>query len=158
MLLFGHLGITLAVAWFMESRLKTRIDYKLILLGSIFPDIVDKPIGTAFLNNGRIFGHTLLFIIILVLISLKYKRLIFLSFASALHIAEDETWVEPETLFWPLLGDFPAKEHLSFYEYMNIIISEYTPSLSHVFIFEVVGAIIILAFVFRKLFGNANKY
>jgi hypothetical protein len=59
-------------------------------------------------------------------------------------------WNEPETFFWPLLGfEFPAKEHVSFYEYIERIISEYTPSLSHVFISEVIGFIIILAFLKR---------
>jgi len=71
-------------------------------------------------------------------------------------IIEDRMWNEPETLFWPLLGfEFPAKEHLSFYEYLSKILSEYIPSLSNVFISEVIGLAIILAFLKRKMQLNA---
>jgi len=153
MLLFGHIGITLGIAWLIESKLKVKIDYKLIAIGSLLPDIIDKPVGMILLplNNGRVFGHTLLFVLILLLIGLKYRKSLFLSFASFLHLIEDEIWNEPETLFWPLFGfEFPAKEHLSFYEYLSKILSEYTPSLSHVFISEVIGLIMILAFLRRS--------
>ena len=133
MLLFGHIGITLGVAWLIESKLRVKIDYRQIAIGSLLPDMIDKPVGMILLpiNNGRIFGHTLLFLLILLIISLKYRKFLFLSFASFLHLIEDEIWNEPETLFWPLLGEFPAKEHSSFYEYIGRILSEYL-SLIHI--------------------------
>ncbi len=154
MLLFGHIGITLGIAWLAESKLKIKMDYRLIAVGSLLPDIIDKPVGMILLplNNGRVIGHTLLFILILLLIGLKYRKSLFLSFASLLHLIEDEMWREPQTLFWPLLGfEFPAKEHGSFYKYVGRIISEYTPSLSHVFISEIIGLAIILAFLREKV-------
>ncbi|MBE8539355.1 metal-dependent hydrolase [Geoglobus acetivorans] len=157
MLLFGHIGITLGIAWLIESRLRIRMDYRLIAVGSLLPDMIDKPAGMLLLllNNGRVFAHTLLFILTLHLIGLKYRGFLFLSFASFLHLIEDEMWNEPETLFWPLLGGFPARERVGFYEYVERIISEYTPSLSHVFILEVTGFIVILVLVMRRgsLFG-----
>jgi len=158
MLLFGHIGITLGIAWLTEEKLKVRIDYRLILIGSLLPDIIDKPVGMILLpiKNGRMFGHTLLFIFILLLIGLKYRKSLCLSFASLLHLLEDEIWNEPETLFWPLLGDFPAKEYGSFYKYVEKMVSGYTPSLSHIFISEVIGFIIILAF-FSKEIKIASK-
>lgn len=152
MLLFGHLGITLGIAWFLESKLRVRMDYRMILIGSLLPDILDKPVGMILLpfNNGRIFAHTLLFILTLLLIGLKCRKFLFLSFASFLHLIEDEMWNEPQTFFWPLFGlEFPAKEHTGFCEYLERILSEYTPSFSHVFISEVAG-IIILAFFLKK--------
>ncbi|AGK60062.1 hypothetical protein Asulf_00026 [Archaeoglobus sulfaticallidus PM70-1] len=133
------------------------MDYRLIFIGSLLPDIIDKPLGMILLplNNGRVFGHTLLFILILLLIGLKYRKSLFLSFASFLHLIEDELWNEPETFFWPLLGDFPAKEHSSFYEYIERIISEYTPSLSHIFISEVIGIVIILIFLKERVISTS---
>jgi len=153
MLLFGHIGITLGIAWLVNRIFKVKMDYRLIAIGSLLPDIIDKPLGMIILplNNGRIFGHTLLFILILLLIGLKYRKSLFLSFASFCHLIEDRMWNEPETFFWPLLGfEFPAKEHLSFYEYLSRILSEYIPSLSHVFISEVIGFIMISAFLRRS--------
>ena len=152
MLLFGHIGITLGIAWFAESRLKIKIDYRLIVVGSLLPDIIDKPVGMILLplNNGRVFGHTLLFILIFLLTGLKYRKSLFLSFASFLHLIEDKMWSEPQTLFWPLLGfEFPAKGYASFYDYLSGILSEYKPSLSHVFISEVMGLAVILLFLTR---------
>jgi hypothetical protein len=77
MLLFGHIGITLGVAWLIESKLKVKMDYRLIIIGSLLPDIIDKPVGMILLplNNGRVFGHTLLFILILLLIGLIHNPL-----------------------------------------------------------------------------------
>jgi hypothetical protein len=158
MLLFGHIGITLGVVWLTETwlteKFKVRVDYSLIFIGSLLPDIIDKPVGMILLplNNGRVFGHTLLFILIFLLIGLKYRKSsLALAFTSFLHLLQDEMWNEPETFLWPLLGfELPAKEHSSFYEYIKRIISEYTPSLSHIFISEVIGFTIILAFLMRR--------
>jgi len=165
MLLFGHIGITLGIAWLTDAQLtktfKMKVDYRLMLLGSLLPDIIDKPVGMVLLplNNGRIFGHTLLFILIFFLVGLKYRKSSFLAFASLLHLFEDEMWNEPETLFWPLLGfEFPAKEYTSLYEYLGRIISEYRPSLSHVFISEVIGLAVILAFLVKKVLPRCQKY
>ena len=153
MLLFGHIGITLGIAWFVESKLKVKMDYMLIILGSLLPDIIDKPLGMIILplHNGRVFAHTLLFVLILLAIGLRYRKSLFLSFASLLHLIEDRMWNEPQTLFWPLLGfEFPAKEHASFCNYLSRILMEYIPSFSYVFVSEVVGATIILMFLLSK--------
>ncbi|MBA7692845.1 hypothetical protein ES703_101414 [subsurface metagenome] len=79
MLIFGHVGITLGAAVFLNGALTksyslcaggrasglaslgNRIDIRLLLLGSLLPDIIDKPIGQFFFrdtfSNGRIFCH-----------------------------------------------------------------------------------------------------
>ncbi len=60
-------------------------------------------------------------------------------------------WNEPETLLWRLLGfESPVKEHTSFYKYLAKIVFEYIPSLSHVFISEVIGLAVILVFFLKK--------
>lgn len=44
------------------------LDYRLLVLASMLPDIIDKPLGQVFLkdtfNYGRIYGHTLVFVLI----------------------------------------------------------------------------------------------
>ena len=75
MLLFGHLGITLAatqtfaVLWQGKKRFSESIDYRLVLLGSMLPDIIDKPLGGFIfkdaLGSGRIYAHTLIFLLLL---------------------------------------------------------------------------------------------
>jgi hypothetical protein len=55
------------LSWF--NSLARQMDYRLIIVGAILPDIIDKPIGMLlfrnFFSNGRIFCHTLLFLVIL---------------------------------------------------------------------------------------------
>jgi hypothetical protein len=48
-----------------------RFDYRFVLVGSMLPDIIDKPLGQLVLrnlmSNGRIFSHTLLFLLLICL-------------------------------------------------------------------------------------------
>ncbi|HEX76465.1 MAG TPA: metal-dependent hydrolase [Dehalococcoidia bacterium] len=94
--------------WF--NSLAKQIDYRLILIGSLLPDIVDKPIGGLFFGNGRIFCHTLLFLVVLSSAAVYFytKRgitwLIALSFGTFIHLILDQMWLEPGTLLWPIYG------------------------------------------------------
>ncbi len=87
-------------------------------VGSILPDLVDKPLGHIILANtldyGRIYGHTLLFISVLLiagfLLALRYPRvgpLILALVAGILsHQLLDFMWVEPVNWLWPVFGPF----------------------------------------------------
>ena len=61
-MLFWHLGMTCAIVFFALGA--RRIDYRVVLLGAIISDVIDKPIGRIFFReefeSGRLFGHTLL--------------------------------------------------------------------------------------------------
>lgn len=119
MLVFGHTGITLGVTLALgshPSRMSTfikRFDLRLLLVGSILPDIIDKPLGHFFfretLNNGRLISHTLIFLLILSLAGyLLYRRghlwLLTLAVGTFGHLVFDQMWQSPKTLFWPLFG------------------------------------------------------
>jgi len=151
MLILGHAGITLGIFWFLEERVGLKFDYRIVVLSALLPDIIDKPLGMIILplNNGRIVGHTAIFAIALLFVGLRYRNFPTISLASMLHLVEDEMWNEPETLFWPFFGNFPKEEYKGLYEYVRMIASEYIPSPSHTFIFEVVGAFIIILFLIR---------
>lgn len=63
MLLFAHLGSTLAAGRFMRW-----IDLAFLALGSMLPDIIDKPLGLLAFGTpaaGRTISHTLLFLMVL---------------------------------------------------------------------------------------------
>ena len=96
------------------TYLGSRIDIRFLLVGSLLPDIIDKPVGQFFfrqtLSNGRIFCHTLVFLILVTVTGVYlYKHsgktlpLVF-SFGTLTHLVFDEMWHAPQTLFWPLLG------------------------------------------------------
>jgi inner membrane protein len=99
-------------SWF--TSLANRIDIRLLLIGSLLPDIIDKPVGHFFFpdtfGTGRIFCHTLLFLILITLGGLylywsrKKTWLLVLSFGTFTHLILDGMWLHPKTLLWPLYG------------------------------------------------------
>ena len=90
------------------------VDIRLLLIGSLLSDIIDKPLGHLFfrntLSNGRTFGHTLLFLVLFSLAGVyQYRRygktsLLAISFGIFTHLIFDKMWLNTRTLFWPLYG------------------------------------------------------
>jgi len=105
------------------------------------------------IGSGRLIGHTLLFVLILTLIRIK-RDLFPLPIASFIYLLEDQMWKNPTILFWPLLTtNFSTGKHVSFQEYLTQLLKKYEPSLSYPFISEIIGLIIILALLRKKLFN-----
>jgi hypothetical protein len=187
MFVFGHIGVTLGIA-FIISRLvlprikiwngvSPKINYLFIALGALLPDLIDKPIGRILLGesvaNGRLFGHTLLFVLILVTIGFFLKNhrneIFCLSFATFLHLCEDRMWQMPVTLLYPLYGfAFPKGAVIgeNWYDYFMIIFNRsYVPALSYVFVSEIIGIVILgglsgftLFLFFRQHFLSAKRF
>ncbi len=94
--------------------LSHRVDLRVLLVGSLLPDIIDKPVGLLFFpdlfGTGRLFCHTLLFCLLLAVMGAWRYRLrrtgglLVLSYGSAMHLVLDGMWRSPETLFWPAMG------------------------------------------------------
>jgi inner membrane protein len=114
--LFWHLGITAAIVFVTLGR--RRIDYRVVLLGAILPDLLDKPVGRIFFQDtfesSRIFGHTFAFVLLSMLVVQLFlrgntaRRWFILPIAVLIHLALDAMWDQPVTLFWPLFGtEFP---------------------------------------------------
>lgn len=128
MFLMAHTGLTLGVSWLIARYTKrvtggeraiikrekgNSIDYRLILVGSILPDIIDKPIELFApwlgLGTGRGVAHTLLFALVLLIIgTYLYRRgrpgVLYLALASSGHLVLDRMWQMPGVLLWPLYG------------------------------------------------------
>lgn len=96
------------------TTLARRIDIRILLVGSLLPDIIDKPTGLLLfqdtLSSGRIYCHTLLFLILITIAgTYLYRRhsktwLLVLAFGTFIHLICDQMWLMPGTLFWPLYG------------------------------------------------------
>lgn len=142
MLILAHTGITLGAAalaagvigrresagklhesWFV--RLSRYLDIRLLVIGSLLPDIIDKPVGQVLFRetfeNGRIFSHTLLFLVLISAAGFILKKsfgqrwMLTLAAGTLMHLALDEMWLVPGTLFWPFLGWVFEKADLSDY-------------------------------------------
>ncbi len=162
MLLLGHVGITLGAAQVLERAVLARyqgLDYRLVVAGSLLPDLIDKPVGLFLLeevfHSGRIMGHTLVFSLVLLGLGVwRYRRgrvgLLSLGVGSLFHLALDQMWGEPAVLWWPLLGwsltgdwtgDFVARMWHSF-------LTPWT------FATEALGGLILAHFLWRVLWGR----
>ncbi len=139
MIFFGHLGITAAGfrVYEMVSARRSHgsvaantgapvcpasidcpnVDYRLVLVCSMLPDILDKPLWFLLYSvgavNARAYTHSFLFGFILLLgglLLLKYRRswLLTLALASLAHLILDQMWLIPRVLWWPLLGPIPV--------------------------------------------------
>ena len=148
MLLFAHVGLALATA-----RLYSRLDLLFLALGSILPDIIDKPLGLLVFgtpNMGRTFAHTLLFLLILGAISLRLRdiRLASLTWGVLVHLILDSMWSSPVILLWPLLGGFPPAPYLDTLSYLQILLSGLEKP--EILIPELLGLGYILVLVYLK--------
>lgn len=174
MIFFGHLGITTGIVNCCEKilnkdkELKDRvsIDYRFILIGSILPDIIDKPIG-AFLfrstfHNSRIFAHTLIFSVMLLAVGVymffrdRNENILLLGIGSFIHLLLDSMWLYNSILFWPYFGwTFPSRPEGDWLK--EGIIRLFTdPSY---FLAEIVGVSIILyQFVKLKINGSIKSF
>ena len=201
MLLFGHLGITLAAGTLVKyglakkatlkieteetesspepsslathkeghvksnrmsslALLRNHFDYRFLLVGSLLPDILDKPIGGIIFYNtfqsGRIFGHTLLLNIILIVLGIYILRkwgktwLIILASGSIVHVLLDRMWANPEAFFWPAYGwSFPKISPVNFFGWLSNVLNILTnPAVG---IPEIIGLGILVWFAARLI-------
>jgi inner membrane protein len=99
---------------FWLTSLSRYVDIRILLIGSLFPDIIDKPVGQYFFrdtfSNGRIFSHSLLFLLVLAsagfFLFKRYRQVWLLTLAAGTlsHLILDGMWTVPHTLFWPVMG------------------------------------------------------
>ena len=133
------------------------IDYRLVLLGSLLPDIVDKPVWFLVTNlagdislSGRDYTHSLLFNLVLFIGGLALIRygkswLLIISLSSFMHLILDQMWNSPAALLWPLLGPLPKEETVGWVSNMFHALFSYP----EIYIPEIMGLVIVLLFAYR---------
>ena len=176
MILAGHIGITLATAKYaprvvanISRRLISqrgihtfkplwteRLDDRALILGSILPDIVDKPLALflapALVGHSlRSYGHTLAFTLVVLAVAIatavwiKREWPVALGLASAGHLVLDMMWFSHRILLWPFITpDFSPRR-----------IHEWGPDASMIYIgAEILGLVVILWVAFRLIAGR----
>ena len=151
-----------SLPWFVSVA--RQIDYRLILVGSLLTDVIDRPLTLLLfgqpLNPGRLFCHSLLFLVILSLTAVYfYNRRgttwpIALSFGIFFHLILDRMWLMPQTLFWPIYGWVWAKQAPSGFgtiapslwqDTFHVLLYD-VRSTPAIYIPEIIGACILLGF------------
>jgi inner membrane protein len=144
------------------GRVKRRldpIDYRMVLLGSFLPDIIDKPVfllaGKNASLSGRDYAHTLLFNLVLLiggLVLIRYRKsgLLVISISSFTHLILDQIWNNPVILLWPLFGPLVKGERAGWLSgiWYGLFSSP------DVYIPEIIGLAILLLFAYRLVKGK----
>jgi membrane-bound metal-dependent hydrolase YbcI (DUF457 family) len=117
MFILFHLFTGVLVGYLLADRLNTRAVVLPCMLGALLPDLVDKPLGILVLGGalggGRIFLHTLLFLLLILLAgAVAYRRydrpaLLAVGVGVASHQALDVMWSQPRAWLYPFLGRAP---------------------------------------------------
>jgi len=143
MYLLGHLGIGLGIAWLASTRTNRKIDYRLILLGAILPDLVDKPLGYVLGLESRLWGHTLLFLAtVLGLSAIPPVRALFaVGIGIATHHLLDTMWDQPYVALWPALGAAFPSDGVNLWNILEVLWNDPV-----VLGAELVGAMLLVAF------------
>ncbi len=158
MFLLGHVGFTWGAALLLADTSRWRpssagIDYRLVLLGSMLPDLIDKPLGLFILrkqlSNPRTLAHSLLFSLLVALAALGRREkagsaLGSVALGSLTHLVLDRMWEQTDTLLWPLKGLSFERRDISDWlgQTLETLLSD-----PYVYLSEVVGAAVIVTLV-----------
>ncbi len=125
MFLACHLFFGLVLGLALAGRTGDRRLIGFAALGALIPDLIDKPIGHILfaetLDSGRLFGHGLLFVGILLAAGLiSYRRrdsFAILAVAAGVfsHQILDAMWAMPVTWYFPLLGPYEPQEYINYF-------------------------------------------
>lgn len=111
-MLLWHIGGTIAIVRYAFHD--DRMDLRLLIVGAVLPDLVDKPLalfGFDIWHSVRLVGHSLLFgaclmtgVLLLTRRGRPRKRWMPLAVGVLIHLFLDFMWTDAETLWWPFLG------------------------------------------------------
>jgi hypothetical protein len=112
-MLFWHMGAALFLfRWVFRDP---KVDVRFLLLGAVFPDLVDLTVGTILLpdrfSTGELWFHSLLaasvyMAVVLVVTRRGRRRRAFMAFGVGwlFHLLLDGMWLEAEVFLWPFFG------------------------------------------------------
>lgn len=125
MFLACHLFFGLVLGLALAGRTGERRLIGFAALGAVIPDLLDKPVGHILfaetLDSGRLFGHGLLFVFILLMAGLISHRrrgsFAVLAVAAGVlsHQILDAMWAMPVTWYFPLLGGYEPQEYINYF-------------------------------------------
>jgi inner membrane protein len=145
--LLGHLGIGLGLAWLLSWKSTGRVDYRLVLFGTILPDLIDKPLGYVLGLEGRIWAHTFVFLYAILALSFlpRLWDLRLVGFGVATHFLLDRLWETPRIILYPAYGWAFNPAIFDSGRWFDTLFHD-----PYVQAGEIVGAAILILFAWRK--------
>ncbi len=134
-MILWHVGATLAIVRYVFKD--PNMDLRFLALGSLLPDLVDKPIGSVLFvdhfQTGRVYAHALMapvaLLVVVMLVTrrgtVRRKAWLGLPIGALLHLFLDGQWASPEGFWWPFLGlDFPEMDPARFWPLVKDTITD----------------------------------
>ena len=90
------------------------IDYRLLLLGSIVPDLVDAPFGGAGVAHSVTISVAVLVVVMLATVGrrVRRRRWLALPIGMLLHLVFDGVFTDARVFWWPFSGARPGEQPL----------------------------------------------
>jgi membrane-bound metal-dependent hydrolase YbcI (DUF457 family) len=143
--------------------LKDRRVVLLAVIGSILPDLIDKPLGHILLNStvdyGRIYAHSGLFMLSVLFVGIAYRQrksswiMLALALGIISHLLLDSMWELPVTLFYPFQGDWGMHHFPNYIE--GSIMRELESAYEWMF---GVSVLAMLLYVYQEKLGRAEEF
>lgn len=92
-----------------------KVDVRMLALGAVLPNLIDKPLGTLiapeYFQANRLIGHTLVFPTAIMALALLLTRrgrrrraIMAVAVGAMLHLLLDGMWTSSATFLWPAFG------------------------------------------------------
>ncbi|MEA2035839.1 MAG: metal-dependent hydrolase [Euryarchaeota archaeon] len=163
MLFFCHLLTGFVIGLVLSGLFKDRRAILFCSIGSILPDLIDKPLGhiilAGSLNDGRIFAHSLIGLMTICLLGIilwKQKGspvLLYLVPGIISHVLLDAMWNIPINWFYPALGPFVQGYSQNYF--CNMFFVEIS-SFSEWFFFIILSGCLFSEFTFNGRSGSIS--
>jgi len=110
MLVFGHIAsAVLPTRWAMAKA-----DLRWVIFFALLADLIDKPLGLVIfretLNNGRVYFHSLLVNLLVMLVLVLWRKPLIYVLALWIHQLCDRMWMRPWVALWPFTGTFGYRD------------------------------------------------
>ncbi|OPX64138.1 MULTISPECIES: metal-dependent hydrolase [unclassified Methanoregula] len=145
MMFFAHMVIGLIAGFILYEVYHDQNVIIFCAIGSVLPDIVDKPLGLIVLKSvldaSRIYFHSLVILFLFLLTGLfvwrYYHSNSFLCVALGifLHQILDFMWNSPDRWFYPFLGPYQVEEHDNYF--FRVLVSELSSPTEWVFLLAI---------------------
>ncbi|HVF74062.1 MAG TPA: metal-dependent hydrolase [Acidimicrobiales bacterium] len=103
-MLLWFAGLSFALVW--QVFRDHAIDYRLVMLGAVLPDVVDVWFGGARVLHSLTFSAALLVVVMLATRGRRAarRRLLAVPIGTFLHLVLDGMWARTTVFWWPFLG------------------------------------------------------
>ena len=102
-MLFWFVGLGVVVVW--QVFRDTAIDYRLVMAGSLAPDVIDAVVGAGLVHTLASSAGLLAVVMVATRGRRRLRRrLLALPVGTFLHLVLDGAWTDTETFWWPAFG------------------------------------------------------